>query len=57
MHALVAGGADVIEVGVPFSDPEAEGPAIQRSSERALAAGTRLVDISTSSESSGLKTR
>ena len=45
MHALVAGGADVIEVGVPFSDPEAEGPAIQRSSERALVAGTRLVDI------------
>jgi tryptophan synthase alpha chain len=45
MHALVAGGADVIEVGVPFSDPEAEGPAIQRSSERALIAGTRLTDI------------
>jgi len=45
MHALVAGGADVIEVGVPFSDPEAEGPAVQKSSERALAAGTRLVDI------------
>ena len=37
MHALVAGGADVIELGVPFSDPEAEGPAIQASSERALA--------------------
>ena len=45
LHALVTGGADVIEVGVPFSDPEAEGPAIQKSSERALAAGTRLVDI------------
>jgi len=45
MHALVAGGADVIEVGVPFSDPEAEGPAIQKSSERALLAGTRLADI------------
>jgi len=45
MHALVAGGADVIEVGVPFSDPEAEGPAVQKSSERALAAGTRLADI------------
>ena len=45
MHALVAGGADVIELGVPFSDPEAEGPAIQKSSERALAAGTRLADI------------
>ena len=45
MHAMVAGGADVIEVGFPFSDPEAEGPAIQRSSERALAAGTRLLDV------------
>jgi tryptophan synthase alpha chain len=45
LHGLVAGGADVLEVGVPFSDPEAEGPAIQRSSERALAAGTRLVDV------------
>jgi len=42
LHALVAGGADVIELGVPFSDPEAEGPAIQRSSERGLASGTSL---------------
>lgn len=45
LHALVSGGADVLEIGVPFSDPEAEGPAIQRSSERALAAGTRLLDV------------
>jgi len=36
MHALVAGGADIIELGVPFSDPMADGPVIQRSSERAL---------------------
>lgn len=42
MHALVAGGADVIELGIPFSDPEAEGPAIQVSSERALAHGITL---------------
>lgn len=37
MHALVAAGADLIELGVPFSDPQADGPVIQRSSERALA--------------------
>ncbi|MEM1230703.1 MAG: tryptophan synthase subunit alpha [Pseudomonadota bacterium] len=42
LHALVAAGADVIELGVPFSDPEAEGPAIQRASERALAQGMTL---------------
>jgi tryptophan synthase alpha chain len=42
MHALVAGGCDLIELGVPFSDPEAEGPAIQASSERALANGVTL---------------
>lgn len=37
MHALVAGGADIIELGIPFSDPMADGPVIQRASERALA--------------------
>lgn len=42
MHALVAGGADIIELGVPFSDPMADGPTIQRASERALAYGTSL---------------
>jgi len=40
--ALAANGADVIEVGVPFSDPLADGPVIQRASERALAGGTTL---------------
>ena len=45
MHALVAGGADVIELGVPFSDPMADGPVIQRSSERALAHGVTLKQV------------
>ena len=39
MHAMVEAGADLIELGVPFSDPMADGPVIQRASERALAAG------------------
>jgi len=42
MHALVAGGADIIELGVPFSDPMADGPVIQRASERALEQGVGL---------------
>ena len=42
LRALVRGGADIVEIGVPFSDPEAEGPSIQRSSERALANGVTL---------------
>ena len=42
MHALAEGGADIIELGVPFSDPMADGPTIQRASERALAYGTSL---------------
>ena len=42
MHALVAGGADILELGVPFSDPMADGPVIQRASERALAQGVTL---------------
>ena len=45
MHALVAGGADVIELGVPFSDPSADGPVIQRAGERALAAGIGLAQV------------
>ncbi|MDR3086472.1 MAG: tryptophan synthase subunit alpha [Azoarcus sp.] len=45
MHALVAGGADIIELGVPFSDPMADGPTIQRASERALAGGMRLSKV------------
>ena len=45
MHALAAAGADVIELGVPFSDPMADGPVIQRSSERALARGAGLTFV------------
>ncbi|HBK47026.1 MAG TPA: tryptophan synthase subunit alpha, partial [Xanthomonadaceae bacterium] len=45
MHALVRGGADVIELGVPFSDPMADGPTIQRSSERALERGAGLAYV------------
>lgn len=42
MTALVASGADIIELGVPFSDPMADGPVIQQAGERAIAAGTSL---------------
>ena len=45
MHALVAAGADVIELGVPFSDPMADGPTIQRSSERALVRGVGTTQV------------
>jgi tryptophan synthase alpha chain len=43
--ALASGGADVIELGVPFSDPLADGPTIQRASERALKSGTTLAGV------------
>ncbi len=45
MHALAKAGADIIELGVPFSDPMADGPTIQRSSERALRNGTSLRQV------------
>lgn len=45
MHALAAGGADIIELGVPFSDPMADGPVIQQASERALARGIGSVQV------------
>lgn len=45
MHALVTAGADVIELGVPFSDPMADGPTIQRSSERALWRGAGMTYV------------
>ena len=45
MHTLVEAGADIIELGVPFSDPMADGPTIQRASERALAKGVSLRQV------------
>ncbi len=45
MHVLVDAGADIIELGVPFSDPMADGPVIQRASERALANGAKLATV------------
>ena len=45
MHAFVAGGADVIELGVPFSDPSADGPVIQKAGDKALAFGIGLTQV------------
>ena len=45
MHGMVAGGADVIELGVPFSDPSADGMVIQKAGEKALAAGIGMVQV------------
>lgn len=45
MHEMVAAGADIIELGVPFSDPMADGPVIQLAAERALAAGASLAKV------------
>ena len=45
LDALVAGGADVIELGMPFTDPMADGPAIQQANLRSLAKGTRTADL------------
>ncbi len=45
MHSLVENGADILELGVPFSDPMADGPTIQRAAERALANKVSLKDV------------
>ncbi|MEZ5645094.1 MAG: tryptophan synthase subunit alpha [Burkholderiaceae bacterium] len=45
MHGMVEGGADIIELGVPFSDPSADGPVIQKAGDRALALGIGLVQV------------
>lgn len=45
MHGMVDAGADVIELGVPFSDPSADGPVIQKAGDRALALGIGLVQV------------
>ena len=44
LDAVVAGGADMVEVGIPFSDPVADGPVIQAAAQCALAAGVRVAD-------------
>lgn len=45
MHGMVTAGADIIELGIPFSDPSADGPVIQRAGDRALALGIGLVQV------------
>ena len=45
MHGMVAAGADIIELGVPFSDPSADGPVIQKAGDKALASGVGMVQI------------
>jgi tryptophan synthase alpha chain len=45
MHAMAAAGADIIELGVPFSDPSADGPVIQKAGDKALALGIGLVQV------------
>ena len=45
MHGMVSAGADVIELGVPFSDPSADGPVIQKAGEKALALGIGLAKV------------
>ena len=45
MHGMVAAGADIIELGVPFSDPSADGPVIQKASEKALALGIGMTQV------------
>src|SRR3546814_16795636 len=45
MHALVKAGADVIELGVPFSDPMADGPVIQRAADRAIKRGGGFAQV------------
>ncbi len=45
MHGMVAAGADILELGVPFSDPSADGAVIQKAGDRALAAGIGLVQV------------
>jgi tryptophan synthase alpha chain len=45
MHAMVGAGADIIELGVPFSDPMADGPVIQKAGERALAQGVGMLQV------------
>ena len=45
MHGMVTAGADIIELGVPFSDPSADGPVIQKAGEKALSLGVGLLQV------------
>src|SRR3546814_9417705 len=55
LDALVEGGADVIELGMPFTDPMADGPAIQEANLRSLGKGTRTADIRSEEHTSELQ--
>ena len=60
MHGMVAAGADVIELGVPFSDPMADGPVVQKAGEKALALGVgmrQVLEMSTSFASATARRR
>ena len=56
-RAAEAGGADIVEIGFPFSDPLADGPVIRRAAERALGQGMRTAGASTAYDQSRSRSR